>query len=155
KVGKQPTVTTTIAPGPDGEVQSQAAPAAPAELLPIKDITTINYPPLGWKGALALNGLFTTGNSETEQVGFTGDLLRRWEEDRLAFHAEYSYGRQTDPNTGISSTSVNYGQFSVKYEHDLTEKLYAYGLFKVERDEVAGLNVRLGPSAGLGYRWFE
>jgi Protein of unknown function, DUF481 len=107
------------------------------------------------EGAFALNGLFTTGNSVTEQIGFTFDLSKRWPDDRLSFHAEYSFGRQEDPNTGVTSTSVDYGQAWARYQHYFTEKFYGYGLIKFERDGVAGLNYRFSPSAGPGYQWFE
>jgi putative salt-induced outer membrane protein YdiY len=139
----------------DGQIEAEMTPGTPPAPLAIKDIIAINPPPPAWHGSFALNGLFTTGNSETEQIGFLFRLHKKWDEDRLLFGAEYSYGRQTDPNTGVSSTTVDFGQASAKYERDLTEKFYAYGLLRFERDGVAKLDYRFTPSAGVGYRWFE
>jgi hypothetical protein len=154
RVGEKTQVDTKVTAGPTGQVQAQL-PGALAEPLPIAEITAINPPLPAWKGAFALNGLFTTGNSVTEQIGFTFDLSKRWPDDRLSFHAEYSFGRQEDPNTGVTSTSVDYGQAWARYQHYFTEKFYGYGLIKFERDGVAGLNYRFSPSAGPGYQWFE
>jgi putative salt-induced outer membrane protein YdiY len=154
-VGEQPPVSTTVGAGSDGQVQTTPTPGAAPQPLPITDIAVINPPVPAWKGAFALNGLKTTGNSETEQLGFLGDLSKRWPSDRLTFGAQYSYGRQEDPDTGEKSTTVNYAMAFGKYDHFLTKKLYLYGIFKVERDEVADLDVRLAPGAGVGYQWFE
>ena len=46
-------------------------------------------PRRAWTGSFSLNGLVTSGNSETEQVGFRGALSKRWPRDRLTFGAEY------------------------------------------------------------------
>jgi putative salt-induced outer membrane protein YdiY len=152
---RRPQVETQISSGPQGQVAARTAPDAPPQPLPIVDITAINPPLPAWHGSVALNGLFTTGNSETQQLGFTLGLSKRWEDDRLSFFGEYSYGHQRDPNTGVSSTSVDYSQAWAKYEHFFTPKLYGYGLVKFERDGVAGLNYRFSPSAGVGYQWVD
>src|SRR5262249_1805786 len=68
---RMPPVASSVAEGPEGEVQSEIPPGAPPQPLAIKDITAINPPPPAWHGNIALNGLFTTGNSETAQIGFT------------------------------------------------------------------------------------
>jgi len=91
---------TRVSAGPEGQVEAEMVPGAPPEALAIADILAINPPPPAWHGSFALNGLFTTGNSETTQFGFTFRLNKKWEEDRLHFAAEYSYGRQTVPTRG-------------------------------------------------------
>ena len=103
-------------------MEAEVVQGAPPEPLAIKDILAINPPPPAWHGSFALNGLFTTGNSETQQFGFTFRLDKKWDEDSLHFRAEYSYGRQTDPTIGVASTTVDYGQ--AKCEHDFTAKVY-------------------------------
>jgi putative salt-induced outer membrane protein YdiY len=155
KVGERAPLETRVGSGPEGKVEATMAPGAGPQPLAIQDIAAINPPLPEWKGSIALNGLFTTGNSETEQIGFRAGLGKRWEHDRLLFGAEYAYGRQKDPDSGDKTTTVDYGQAFGKYEHDLTKKLYAYGMVKLEHDGVAGLIFRVTPGAGLGYRWFE
>jgi len=123
--------------------------------IPIKDIVAINPPPPAFHGSVALNGLFTTGNSETEQLGFTAHAVKRWLDDRFSLGGEYSYGRQKDQNTGVTSTTVDYGAGFMKYEHFFTEKFYGYAGFKIEHDGVAGLTYCTTTGPGAGYQWFE
>ena len=154
-VGEQPPVSTRVSGGPDREVETSPAPGAAPQPLPIAAIASINPPPPAWKGLFALNGLLTTGNSETEQLGFRAGASKRWPHDRLTFAAEYSYGRQEDPDTGEKSTTINYAMALAKYDHFFTRKLYGYLQVKAERDEVADLLVRLAPGGGVGYEWFQ
>jgi putative salt-induced outer membrane protein YdiY len=155
RLGEKTQVSSPVASGPDGEVNARMTPASPPQPVPIATITAINPPPPAWTGALVFNGAFTTGNSETQQIGFDARAAKRWEDDRLSLGAQYSYGRQKDPNTGVNTTTVDYGMAFGKYDHFLTKKLYLYGQVKGERDTVAGLNFRFSPSAGVGYQWFE
>jgi putative salt-induced outer membrane protein YdiY len=156
RVGEKAQVDSKIAPGPAaGEVQAQMTPDTPPQPLPITDITAINVPSLEWTGSLALNGLFTSGNSETTQIGFTSRLGKRWERDRLTLGADYTYGRQEDQDSGEESTTTDYGLAFAKYDHFFTRKFYVYGLVKLEHDGVADLELRFAPSVGVGYQWFE
>jgi len=152
---EEPPVTSQVSPGPDGQVEASPAPGAPPQPVPITDIAVINPPLPAWKGALSLNGLFTTGNSETEQLGFLANATKRWPHDRLTFGAEYSFGRQRDPDTGEKTTTINYAMALAKYDHFFTKKFYGYLNFKAEHDEVAELEVRLAPGVGVGYQWYE
>jgi putative salt-induced outer membrane protein YdiY len=155
KVGDKTQVSTKVGAGPDGQVQAQITPSAAPQSIPIRDITAIDPPQPAWHGSIALNGLLTTGNSETAQIGFSAALSKRWESDRLTFLAGYNYGRQEDPETGEESTTVDYGFASAKYDHFFTKKFYGYAMAKVERDGVAELEHRFSPSIGVGYQWFE
>jgi putative salt-induced outer membrane protein YdiY len=42
-----------------------------------------------------------------------------------------------------------------KYDYFFTSQLYGYASVKIERDKIADLDLRLTPSAGVGYQWFE
>ena len=151
---KAPVVESRVEAGPEGQVQREIPPGAAPQPLPIKDITAINPPPPAWHGSVALNGLFTTGNSETEQIGFTAHAAKRWDDDRFSLGGEYSYGRQKDQNTGVTSTTVNYGAGTMKYEHFFGKKIYGYAGFKIEHDGVAALVYRTTTGPGAGYQWF-
>lgn len=154
QLGGKTLVESRVAAGLEGEVQGEIPPGTPAQPLSIKGITAINPPPPAWHGAVAFNALFTTGNSETQQLGFTASASKRWD-NRLSLGAEYAYGRQTDQNNGVTSTTVDYGSGFIKYDHFLTKKLYGYAGFKVEHDGVAGLTFRTMTGPGVGYQWFE
>jgi hypothetical protein len=156
KLGEQTQVSSKVTPAPaDGQVQAQIAPGTTPQPLPIKDIAAINPEPPTWHGSLALNGLFTSGNSNSEQIGFTAALGKRWETERLTFLAGYTFGRQEDPDTHDKTTTTDYGYASAKFDHFFTKKFYGYALAKVEHDGVADLEIRFSPSIGVGYQWFE
>lgn len=154
-VKELPPVSADVGAGPDRYVRTAPAAGAPPQPVAIADISAINPTPPAWTGSLSLNGLLTTGNSETEQLGFRGALSKRWPHDRLTFGAEYSYGRQEDPSTGEKSTTIDYAMALAKYDHFFTKKFYGYLGTKAERDKVAELELRLAPGAGVGYQWFE
>ena len=154
-VKEQPPVSADVGAGPDRYVQTAPAPGAPPQPVAIADISAINPFPPAWTGSFSLNGLLTTGNSETEQLGFRAALSKRWPDDRLTFGAEYYYGRQEDPRTGDKSTTIDYAMALAKYDHFFTKKFYGYLGTKAERDVVAELELRLAPGAGVGYQWFE
>jgi len=155
KPEEAPPVTTKVAPGADGQVQTQPVPGVAPQPVPISDIAVINPPIPAWHGSLSLNGLFTSGNTETEQIGFLAALSKRWEHDRLTFGAGYTFGRQKDPDTGDKVTTVDYGRIVGKYDHFFTKKFYGYALAKAEHDGVADLDYRFSPGLGVGYQWFE
>lgn len=150
-IKENPPVESSVSAGADRQVQA----GQPPHPLAIADITSINEPPPAWTGSIAVNGLLTTGNSETAQFGARAGLSKRWPRDRLNFGAEYSFGRQRDPDTRDTSTTVDYAMGLGKYDHFLTRKLYGYLGTKAERDGVAELELRLAPGAGVGYQWFE
>jgi len=152
---RAPVVESRVEAGAEGQVQGEIPPGTAPQPVPIKNITAINPPPPAWHGNVALNGLFTTGNSETEQFGFTARAVKRWLDDRFSLGAEYSYGRQKDQSTGVTSTTVDYGTGFMKYDHFFTKKFYGYAGFKIEHDGVAGLTYRTTTGPGVGYEWFE
>lgn len=154
-IKERPPVSTDVDAGPDRYVETAPIPGAPPVAVAIADISAINPSPPRWTGSFAVNGLLTTGNSDTEQLGFRGALSKRWPDDRLTFGAEYSFGRQEDPSTGEKSTTTDYAMALGKYDHFFTRKFYGYLSTKAERDTVAELELRLVPGAGVGYQWFE
>lgn len=150
-IGENPPLTSGVGAGPDRQVQAGEPPHPVA----IAQITSINEPPPAWTGSIAVDGLLTSGNSETAQFGARAGLSKRWPSDRLTFGAEYSFGRQRDPDTRDTSTTVDYAMGLGKYDHFFSKKFYGYLGTKVERDGVAELEVRLAPGTGVGYQWFE
>ena len=155
KVHENPIVEAPVIPLPEGGVAVAPSAGAAPEALALEEITAINPPAPAWAGLFSLNGLLTTGNSETGQLGFSAWMGKRWEADRLSLGAQYYYGRQEDLDTGRQSTTLDYGLLYGKHDHFLTKKLYLFGLLRLERDGVAALDVRFTPSAGVGYQWFE
>jgi putative salt-induced outer membrane protein YdiY len=149
------TFTSTVTAGPDGSIQ--AAPVAGEAPRPIAlaALTQINPPPVHWRGSVGATGLFTTGNAETATVGLKLDAARRGETNRITIGAGYLWGRQRDPESGDSETTVDNAFGFGKYDYFFTRQFYGLGSLRLERDRIADLDLRLTPSLGLGYQWFE
>ena len=142
-----------VAAGPDGKIEVRRSTTAAPELLAIRDIAEINAPDPAWTGEVMLNGKITGGDSKTTEAGIGLKLEKEWKSDRLNLVGEYMYGREWSPNTGLWSTSDDFGNAYGKYTHDVYEKLYLDVNVKALHDQLAELNYRLSPAAGIGYRW--
>ena len=144
-----------VAAGPEGRIEIRRSAAAPPELVAIGDITEINPTEPAWEGELTLNGKFTWGDSRTTEAGLAFELEKEWRRDRLRFFGEYMYGRELDAETGLMSTSDDFGNAYGKYTHDVYDKFYLHLNAKALHDALAELRCRFSPAAGAGYRWFD
>ena len=155
-IGEKNVIKTTVGSATQpGTVQAAAAGGAPGGAVAIKDIKSINPPPVKWTGAIGVNGLITRGNSNTENLGITIDAVRRAEQDRITFDAGYLYGRQKDPDTGVRSTTTDNWFIFGKYDYFFTKKFYGFASSRFERDRIADLKLRFTPAGGVGYQWIE
>lgn len=137
-----------------GTIRTEGGAAAP-QTLPLATVKDINKPPVAWTGSFVLGGTLTRGNSKSESLNATFDAVRRAEDNRITLNAQYLYGRQRDPDTGDNTTTTDNWQASGKYDQFFTPKFYGFGIVKVERDNIADLDLRLSPSVGVGYQWVE
>lgn len=141
-----------------GTVQTTAA-TTPAPALPqpvaLADVKKINPPPVAWTGSIRAGALLTTGNSNTESVNVGADATRRTDDDRTSFAGGYFFGREKSTSTGLWSTTTNNWFAQGKYDYFFAPKWYAYGIMRVEQDQVADLDLRLMPGVGVGYQWVE
>ena len=148
-------VRTTVEPAEAGQVRAAATQGAPAQAVPIKDLTRLNSLPVKWTGAVTANATITRGNTSTDSVGASFEAARRAAVDRMTLNGAYLYGRQEDPDNGdYDITTDNWFAFG-KYDYFLNRKLYTYASTRVERDKIAELDLRLAPSVGMGYQWIE
>lgn len=145
------------ADGKTVKVQAAAAEAdqikAGDEVIAFANITKINPPPEVWTGALVVAGTLARGNTHNDSLDVTIDAtLRRnnpTANDRTSLNGEYNLGREQGVTTTDNWLAAG------KYDKFLNEKMYVYGLMKVEHDRIADLNYRLSPGVGVGYQWVE
>jgi putative salt-induced outer membrane protein YdiY len=154
-VGDTNVIKAPISSGPQGAIQTAPAGGLAAQPIAIKDIKTINPPPVKWTGAIAANGLLTRGNSNTQNFGLSIDASRRAEKDRLSFNAGYLYGRQKNPDTGERSTTTDNWFLFGKYDYFFSKHFYGFASTRIEHDRIAQLDLRLTPAVGVGYQWIE
>jgi putative salt-induced outer membrane protein YdiY len=130
------------------------AAAGAGQNIPLAQVKRIN-PSEQLTGSIVVGGLITRGNSDTDQLSVSADAVRRTESDRITLTGGYYFGRQRDQSTGDKSTTTDNWFAGGKYDYFLDERLYAFGGLRVEKDRIANLDLRITPSAGLGYQWVE
>jgi putative salt-induced outer membrane protein YdiY len=145
-----------VTAGDDGQIVTEGTDRVSGQRVALADVKAVNPAWGRWQGRVAAGGLVTRGNSHTDSFNATADAVRRTERDRFTVGAQYIYGRQDDDDTGGErTTNANAWLARAKYDYFVTPKLYPFASFWVERDKVAELDIRLVPSAGLGYQWVE
>lgn len=155
RLGDRTTISSPVSPGADGTIQAVPVPGGTAQTIALKDLTAINPRAVGWTGAVAANGIFTTGNAETTSIGINANAVRRSERDRITLGAGYLYGRQRNPSTDEDETTVDNLFGMAKYDYFITDRTYLFGTLRAERDKIADLDLRFVPAVGVGYQWFE
>jgi putative salt-induced outer membrane protein YdiY len=123
--------------------------------LAVSDIDAINPPPVVWSGDIKFGALLSRGNTQSDSISFGVDLAHKTEVDILTFSADYLYGTTHDRTTGVQTATADNWQTDLKYEHNITKKLYGFADLEVSKDRLGFLDLRVAPSAGLGYRWFN
>jgi hypothetical protein len=158
-------VTMKLKNGTEVHDKAAAAPEAGAITTPgagqpatitITDIDKINPPPIKWTGSVTVGAIVTRGNSDTENVNISANAVRRGIDDRWTLAGGYFFGRQKPNGAGATAdvTTDNWNALA-KYDYFVSKKLYEYALMKVEKDNIAHLDLRLSPGVGLGYQWVE
>jgi putative salt-induced outer membrane protein YdiY len=103
----------------------------------------------GWDGGGNFGLALARGNSDTTNLALGFNAERPTTTDKWTIQAASIYS--TSVTNGISSTSANALGGFIRYDRNLTKKLFAFGLFAGSYDHAQDLNVRISPSGGLGY----
>lgn len=101
----------------------------------------------GWVGGGNFGFALARGNSETTNVALGFDAARKTTNDAWIINVAQIYA--IDDKAG--STTANSFQGLIRYDRNLTKKLFAYGVFAGGYDELQDLNYRLMPGGGLGF----
>jgi putative salt-induced outer membrane protein YdiY len=102
-----------------------------------------------WTGGGNFGFALARGNSDTTNValGFNADRKTTTDEWNLFIASLYT----TSTAAGITTTTANTLGGAIRYNHNLTKGLFAWGLFSGMYDDLQDLNERLSPNGGLGY----
>lgn len=101
----------------------------------------------GWTGGGSFGFALARGNSETTNLALGFDATRKTSKDAWVVDAASVYS--TDAKT--STTTANSFQGLIRYDHNLTKRLFAYAAFAGGYDELQNLNYRVYPNGGLGF----
>jgi putative salt-induced outer membrane protein YdiY len=117
--------------------------------LSLADLEAVNLsppPPVAYKARITAGGSTTDGNTNTTAFNSSADFEARSEHNRFTVRGKANYGESD------GSTTENNALGSLKYDHFLTKKLYAYAQSLFEYDKLQDLNLRTTLSVGPGYQ---
>jgi putative salt-induced outer membrane protein YdiY len=146
----------------DGNLQVATSSGAPAEA-PKSQIESLRgeseqaayektlHPGLleEWKGGATVSFALTRGNSQTKNLALAFTADRETSHDKLGLYANSVYATNDAPGA-VPSTTANAIQAGVRYDHDITKRLFAFLTADFQTDDLQGLNLRSVPGAGLG-----
>lgn len=105
--------------------------------------------PAGWTGEGAFNAGYTTGNTETTDIGLTVKADREQGPWTIGLEAAADFG-ETD---GLETR--NRWGLGLQLDRQINDKLYGFGRASYEQDEFSGFESRAFLGAGLGYAVLE
>lgn len=101
----------------------------------------------GWTGGGNFGLAVARGNSQTTNLALGFNALRKTTKDAWVINANSIYSRDEKAN----NTSANSFGGLIRYDRNLTTKLFAYGVFVGMYDALQLLNYRFMPGGGLGF----
>jgi len=146
-----------LSAGP-GRFSVEGTEVLEAQEFAVDDIVSINPPakPIPkWTGDISVGLTSIHGNTKTETISASANLLKRMEKDRVTINMDYARGQQEDRTTGQTETIEDWWRAKGKYDYFFSQKLYGYLDGRYEKDAVAELDRRVIIGAGVGYQWIE
>lgn len=129
-----------------------------AQEFAVGDIVSINPPakPIPkWTGDVSAGLTLTRGNTRTETVSASLNLMKRTENDRTTINGDYAKGKQDNKTTGQTETIEDWWRLKGRYDYFVSKKLFAFVDGRYEKDAVANLDRRMIIGGGAGYQWVE
>lgn len=111
----------------------------------LEDVRAINFAENDYRGYISGGGNQTSGNSQTEALNVSGNLIYRRLEHRYILDGKYNRGQADGEDT------ANNGSFSVKYDYFLAPRVYVGALNLAEMDQFQNLSLRNTTGLQLGY----
>jgi putative salt-induced outer membrane protein YdiY len=111
----------------------------------LEDVRAINFAEHDYRGYISAGGNQTSGNSQTQALNVSGNLMYRKLEHRYTLDGKYNRGQADGEDT------ANNGSFSVKYDYFLAPRIYMGALNLVETDQFQDLSLRNTSGLVLGY----
>jgi putative salt-induced outer membrane protein YdiY len=102
-----------------------------------------------WSGTLDTGLSLTRGNTDTLTYNFGVTATRTTTRDKISGYITALYARNS--STGTSLVSANAKRGGLRYDLNLTSKVFAFGLGDLENDEFQKLDLRLTLGGGMGW----
>ena len=104
----------------------------------------------GWAGGLNLGFGLTRGNSETKNFSLAFLADRKTSTDHIGMYVNSIFSGN-DAVGAVPTTTANAVQGGIRYDRDLTKRIFAFVNADFQTDELQELNLRSILGGGLGY----
>jgi putative salt-induced outer membrane protein YdiY len=144
----------SMVPAPEGQIELLLVDETVERLtFDLSEVKAINPTPpergLKIEARLNIGVKVETGNTDKEEYDVDGRVSLRSEKNRFIFFGEYERDKADGDKTAEKSKGFG------KYDRFLTQKFYIYGSTFFETDANKDLDLRLIPSVGPGYQFYE
>lgn len=103
-----------------------------------------------WRGAFAAGLAIASGNTKSTNFNACVDMLRATKEDKITLFLTSLYGtRDVD---GVKEKTANLTRGGVRYDWNLSDRTFVFGLLEAEQDKIQRLDSRYVGGAGFGYK---
>jgi putative salt-induced outer membrane protein YdiY len=103
-----------------------------------------------WEGGVNIGFALTRGNSQTKNLALAFTADRKTLNDKLGAYAHSVYATNDSPGA-LPNTTANFIQGGIRYDHDLTPRLFGFAGADFQTDDLQNLDLRSVLGAGLGY----
>jgi len=103
----------------------------------------------GWNGDANMSFALTRGNSQTKNLALAFTADRKTTNDHLGMYVNSVFAGNDAPGA-IPSTTAQATQGGIRYDHDLSGRLFGFVGADFQTDALQDLNLRSVFSAGLG-----
>ena len=117
----------------------------------VAELERLRNPGLGdlWGGTLDAGLSMTRGNADTLTVGIGAQAARVTPRDKISVYFASLFAK--NDTTGESVTTANALRGGTRYDFNLSDDLFAFGLTDLEHDKFQDLDLRLVLAGGLGF----
>lgn len=103
-----------------------------------------------WDAGATVGFALTRGNSQTKNLALAFNASRKTLHDKLSLYANSVYATNDAPGA-VPSTTANTEQGGVRYDHDITPRLFAFVGADFQADSLQTLDLRSVFGGGLGF----
>ncbi len=103
----------------------------------------------GWEGAANVGFSLTSGNSKTNTLTAGVRAEKSGENDKWTFYTNALRSRNRVGLVNVTTSNAIWG--GLRYDRNITKKVFAFGLYDYERDIPQSLKYRSVVGGGLGY----
>jgi len=116
----------------------------------LAEVERLRNPGLGdlWTGSADVGLSLTRGNAETTTISAGAQAVRATRRDKTSVYFASLFARNS--TTGESVTTANAVRGGLRYDLNITDRVFVFGLSDVEYDKFQQLDLRLVLGGGLG-----